>query len=242
MNIASPRIQAALVVKWPHQVPLVAAREFCRRLIDLKLAATWSLDQASQVEALASWGAVRCGAEAALLLDGASGAANEHSAAQECARRLVLLRATGMDVTMVHASRPIDEGTWPRTLRALGILGVVADAAGADHHARALPFGVWQFAPAAEAPSPPRWFGWMRRRRPVLAGAGRQNSAIVTIDLARAGLPGSRPWCDAELAIADMRQAVTAGEASLETLGQMAARLGQTSAPRPQRSILRAAA
>lgn len=242
MNMESPPIQAAVVVQWPNRVPLVAAREMSRRLVDQRIPATWSVDQISQIEALASWGAVRSGADAALLLDApASEHQDERTAVQELARRLVLLRSTGMNVEIIQARPDMVSGSWPRTLRAQGVLGVVVGASGDATPARALPFGVWQFTPRATAPRIARWTDMLRRHRPLLAAASK-SPAIVSIDLARAGMPESRPWRQAELAIAQISQAAHNGTAELETLGQITARLCQANAPRPQRSILRAAA
>jgi hypothetical protein len=242
MSFESTRIQAAVVVQWPNRVPLVAAREMSRRLIDQNIPATWSLDQVSQIEALASWGAIRGGAEAALLLDTATPELlDERTAGQELSRRLELLRSTGMGVEIIQAGPDMVGGSWPRTLRAQGVIGVVVNASSDSGPARALPFGVWVFTPRKVVPQLTRWADMIRRPRPLLA-AGPKNPAVVNIDLARAGMPESRPWRQAELAIAQIGQAIRDGVAKLETLGQITSRLCQANAPRPQRSILRAAA
>jgi hypothetical protein len=242
MSTESPRIQTAVVVQWPNRVPLVAAREMSRRLVDQRIPATWSVDQISQIEALASWGAVRSGADAALLLDAPTSAQqDERTATQELARRLVLLRSTGMSVEIVQARPEMVGGSWPRTLRAQGVLGVVVSDCRDATPARALPFGVWQFTPRAIVPRIARWTDMFHRRRPLLA-AGAKSPAVVSIDLVQAGMPESRAWAQAEAVLAEIRQAESDGVAKLETLGQMTSRLCQANAPRPQRSILRAAA
>ncbi len=242
MNTELPRIQAAVIVQWPHRVPLAAAREMSRRLVDQRIPATWSVDQISQIEALASWGAVRSGADAALLLDApTSESQDERTAGHELARRLVLLRSTGMSVEIIQARPDMVGGSWPRTLRAQGVLGVVVGAGRDTMPARALPFGVWQFTPHATVPRMARWTDMLRRRPPLLAAASK-SPALVNIDLAQAGMPESQPWRQAELAIDQIIQAANDGLAKLETLGQITSRLSQANAARPQRSILRAAA
>jgi hypothetical protein len=242
MNVESPRTQAAVVVKWPNRVPLVAAREMSRRLVDAGIPATWALDQVSQIEALSSWGAVRHGDEAALLLESPSpGVQDERVAVQELARRLELLRSTGMGVEIAETGPNLVDGAWPRTLRAQGVLGVVVDAGREATPARALPFGVWQFTPRAIVPQIARWTTWLRRRRPLL-DAGSKSPQVVSIDLLRAGDPTSRSWREAESAVFQMGHASRGGAATIETLGQITTRLCQANAPRPQRSILRAAA
>ena len=117
--------------------------------------ATWAVDQASQVETLASWGAARNDAEAALLVTPGreiESATGDEAASREFARRLELLRVGGLRVDIVQGGRELLAGHWPRTLRALGVHGVVVEGAARPASARALPFGVWQFTPQATAP------------------------------------------------------------------------------------------
>ncbi len=244
MNAARAPHPAALVIKWPQRVPAPAAREVARRLVALPAPATWAVDQVSQVEALASWGAARTGAEAALLVSADAELASDHGqdgASRELARRLELLRSTGMGVEVVHAGLELVGGHWPRTLRGLGVHGVVVDAHRESGLARALPFGVWQFTPQATAPQARSWWSWLRGRRP-LAASGHAAPAIVSVDLSRVGAPGSRTWREMEQAVDQAADAVAAGLLAMVTVGELAGRLASANAPRPQRSILRTAA
>jgi hypothetical protein len=211
-----------------------------RRLIDARVRCTWALDQASQVESLASWGALRAGADAALRAtdgrelpgDGASG---------ELARRLEVVRATGLRVDVVLAGAGMAAGQWPRMLRALGVHGLVVEGARQEGVARALPFGVWQFSPEAAAPRPAGWRSWLRGRRPALEPA-RKDPTLIRLDLARVGAPGSRPWRDVESTVEEVLAAIGRGAATPVTVSELAAQLTQANSPRPQRSILRTAA
>jgi hypothetical protein len=232
--------QISLIVVWPLSVPAPAARQATRRLVEARVRCTWALDQASQVESLASWGAIRAGADAALraadgqelLGDGGSG---------ELARRLEIVRATGLRVDVVLAGAAMAAGQWPRMLRALGVHGLVVDGVRPEGVTRALPFGVWQFSPHSAAPRARGWASWLRGRRPLLAPAAKGPS-VITLDLARVGAAGSRAWRDVESTIEEVLVAITRGAATPATVSELAAQLTQANSPRPQRSILRTAA
>jgi hypothetical protein len=121
----------------------------------------------------------------------------------------------------------------------LGIRGVVISSqdAAAPH---ALPFGVWSFSPHAALPRRRRWFDWLRGRQATL-GSHLPGPAVVTVDLSRAGETGSRTDREIAAALDDVAAAHRDGAIVLTTLGELTARLSEASAPRPQRSILRAA-
>ncbi|HMO86346.1 MAG TPA: hypothetical protein PKC18_15645 [Lacipirellulaceae bacterium] len=237
----SPR-QAALVVNWPHRVPAPPAREMARLLAAARLPATWSLDQTTQIEALASWGALRGpGAEAALLAEGRPIAHEDlahDGAAREITRRLELLRGSGLSVDVVQCGPEMASGAWPRTLRALGIRGAIVDGSGMT---RALPFGVWLFAPQTSLPRARSWRSWLQRRPPPFRAAKR-GPALAIIDLAAAGAVGSRRWREVEQTVADAAEIHHANHVALTTVGQIAHGLAQANQPRPQRSVLRTAA
>jgi hypothetical protein len=236
--------QAALVIKWPQSVPAPPAREFARRLIAAHVRATWSLDQASQVEALASWGATRDGSEAALLVTAAWAHAADPAqdgATRELARRLELLRAMDLPVDVVHAGPGLVAGAWPRALRALGVHGVIVEGASEPGLARALPFGVWQFVPQASAPRARGWFSWLCPRRPLFATT-QSGPVVVAVDMGRAAAFGPAGWREAEHAIEQAAETRERGVTALVTVGELAGRFAQTNVARPQRSILRAAA
>lgn len=233
----SPR-QAAIVVKWPRSVEQATAREVLQQLDAARIIATWAVDQATQIEAIATWGAIRNGAETALL---ASGESATEDAGREFARRLELLRATGVDVDTVHTRSELTVGAWPRTLRALGIHGVVLEAAGQPGHVRALPFGVWNFAPQATTPAKRGLLSWLRPRRSPFVGASSA-AVVVTIDLERSAAAGSRGAHETGRLIEQAVAAQAEGAIALSTVSQLARQFAQANEPRPQRSILRAAA
>ncbi|HYO26397.1 MAG TPA: hypothetical protein VEQ85_15760 [Lacipirellulaceae bacterium] len=229
--------QATFVVKWPLAMAAAAARELARRLQAHQTPATWSVDQASQVGERAAWSGRR-DVDAALLL-AAGTAADEQSAAAELGRRLELLRSAGTPVHLVHGNAAMTAGHWPRTLRAMGVHGVVVDGE-ARGSARALPFGVWQFAAHSSVPRRRRWFDLVRRGRALIA-ATAAGPAVVTIDLARLGAVAGREWRQVDAALAEAADARNSGTVALATLGQVTAQFTHAGAPRPQRSILRAA-
>jgi hypothetical protein len=231
---------AALVIKWPQAVSELIARDVARRLSACQTPATWAVDQASQLKTLASWNAGLID-EAALIVPAPAdrSATGPTTPATEIARRLDLLRGTGVAVELVHAAADLTQGHWPRTLRALAVHGVVVDGSPADGSARALPFGVWQFAPQTIVPRVRGWFSWLSRRRPVFMG-GSNLPAVATIDLAP--LAGdARAQHEVEQAIDQAAEAARNGAIRLITMGELAGRYTSASASRPQRSILRAA-
>lgn len=236
--------QAALVIKWPQSVPAPPAREVAKRLLAAHVRTTWSVDQASQVEALASWGATREGADAALLVTAHSAPARDAAqgdATRELGRRLELLRAMGLPVDVLQAGPELVAGAWPRTLRALGVHGVVVESVSQPGLVRALPFGVWQFTPQATAPRARSWFNWLRPRRPLFATTQR-GPLVIAVDLARAAALGPSGWREAEQAIEQAAETRERGVVALVTVGELAGRFAHSNAARPQRSILRAAA
>lgn len=234
--------RAALIIKWPQSASPAAAREAARRLLANRTPATWSLDQASQIESLASWGGLRNMSEAALIVPppASSATATEQAAIGEVSRRLELLRFAGLNVDLVHGGPHLAQGHWPRTLRALGVHGVVVDGTAEAAPARSLPFGVWLFTPHAIVPRIRRWTDWFTRREPLFAGK-KATPATATIDLGRVGAAGSRCWREMELAIEQAAEARSAGVITLAPMGELTAQFMQAGAPRPQRSILRAA-
>lgn len=232
----SPR-QAAVVVKWPRSVEQSAAREVLGQLDAARIVATWAVDQATQIESLGAWGAIRKGAEAALLAPTESA----DDAGRELTRRLELLRATGVDVDTVHARPELTAGAWPRTLRALGIHGVVVADAGQPGHVRALPFGVWNFAPQAITPAKRGLLSWLRPRRSPFVGVTTA-AVVVTVDLERSAAAGARGARETGRVIEQAAAAEAEGAIALATVSQLARQFAQANEPRPQRSILRAAA
>jgi hypothetical protein len=241
MKSPRPVRQAALILHWPQATAPAVAREAARRLSVRGIPATWSVDQPSQLEALAGWGLARTGVDAALnVASPAAGQFEESAASRELARRLELLRASGLPVDVVRSGPELLGETWPRALRALGLRGVVIDGRDTSSGARSLPFGVWHFTPQASVPRVRRWTNWFARRRPLLAGAAR-GPIVATIDLTRVGQPGAREWHEVDAVLDEAAAADREGAAALVTMSELTAHLAQSAAPRPQRSILRAA-
>jgi hypothetical protein len=233
---------AAIVFSWSRNAAPATVREVARRIVGLGAPATWALEQASQIESLVESGLSRRDLDVAMIAEGAdadSVRSTDDAVARELARRLDVLRDSGSEVSVIQASSALATGAWPRLLRALGIRGIVVASQGAAAP-HALPFGVWNFAPHSVLPRPRRWFDWLRGRQPLIA-AHIPGSAIVTIDLGRAGEMASRTGREIASALDEVAAAHRDGAIALTTLGELTARLSEASAPRPQRSILRAA-
>jgi len=242
MKIHQAARPAAIVISWSHNAAQPAVREVARRVTGLGVPATWALEQASQVGLLAGWGVSRSALDVALLADAVDSdpaRPADESGARELARRLDVLRDSGSEVSVLRGAPELATGAWPRILRALGIRGIVvaSEGAAAPH---ALPFGVWHYAPHATLPRPRRWFSWLRRR-PALIAPHISGPAVVALDIARMGAAGSRAWKEGDQALAEAAAAHRDGAIALTTLGDLTSRLSEASAPRPQRSILRAA-
>jgi hypothetical protein len=242
MKIHQTARPAAVVISWSRTAALATVRDVARRVAAAAAPATWAIEQASQIESLAGWGLSRRALDVALIAGGAdatSALAVDDAVARELARRLDVLRDSGSDVSVLQASLALATGAWPRLLRALGIRGmlVAAQNAAAPH---ALPFGVWSFSPHSTLPRRRRWIDWLRGRQPLF-NPYIPGPAIVTIDLARAGETGSRTEREIASALDEVAAAHRDGTVALTTLGELTGRLSEASAPRPQRSILRAA-
>jgi hypothetical protein len=242
MKIHSPARPAAIVITWSHNAAPAAVREVVRRIVGLGIPTTWALQQASQVESLAGWGLSRQRLDVALaaeVLESNGARTADDGVVRELARQLGLLRDHGSEVSTIQATPALATGVWPRLLRGLGVHGLMVASHGpaAPH---ALPFGVWHFAPHAALPRQRRWLSWLRRR-PALIASHVRGPAVIAVDLARMAAPGSRGWREAEQALDEAAAAHHEETIALATLSTLTARLSEASAPRPQRSILRAA-
>jgi hypothetical protein len=149
--------------------------------------------------------------------------------------------AAGHDVTTLCVDAELPRGQIERQLAQQGVRAIVTESAASDSGAvRPLPFGVWQLAPQGTLPSQRRWF---RRVGGVpqdffSAAAG---PTIASIDLAAIGSPDSRGWRELEKAIDQASTASDQGQIRIATVADLTAELTRQSAPKPQRSILRAA-
>jgi hypothetical protein len=236
--------QLALVVKWPAAVTNeMVIRQVIRRLVDARLPATWSVEDAAQAESLHFWGAMRVGGDAALLVEtDAVATARGQQAAQWCRRvsnRLKQIRSVGVDAETLHVGAAVAKTLNPQSLGGAGVSAVVADVAGPA--VRPLPLGMWQFAPRDVLPVQRRWWQLYSRSVRLIPGEASQSPAVASIDLARLAAMGPRAWhaCDVELA--SVAEAQKRGAVAVRTVAENAAALAEAHAIKPQRSILRAA-
>jgi hypothetical protein len=236
--------QVALVIKWPAAVTSeIVIRQVIRRLLDARLPATWSVEDAAQAESLQWWGATRFGGDAALLIDADAMFSARGQQALEWTRRLtnrlMQLRSVGIGAEALHAGGTVAKSLNPQYLGSAGIRAIVADLAGPA--VRALPLGMWQFAPRVALPVAERWWQLLRRRMPVVPAHPGGSPAVASIDLARLASMRPRAWqaCDAELAA--VAHARSHGAITVSTVAEIAAALAVAHAVKPQRSILRAA-
>ena len=245
MSVRRSLPQLALVVKWPAAVTNeMVVRQVIRRLVDARLPATWSVEDAAQAESLHFWGAMRVGGDAALLVEAdALTAARGQLAAQWSRRvtnRLKQIRSVGVGAETLHVGAAVAKTLNPQSLGGAGISAVVADIAGPA--VRPLPLGMWQFAPGVALPVQRRW--WQIFGRPVrlIPGAASQSPAVACIDISHLAATGPRAWhsCDAELA--RVAEAQKRGALDVCAVAEIAAALAEAHAVKPQRSILRAAA
>ena len=115
MKVDRIRHEAALVILWPQTVPMAAARDAAQRLTASRVPATWCVDQASQIQAIASWSASRSALHTALIVSpAAANLTSQQDASQEVSRRLELLRESGVAVDIVCGGAELAGGHWPR--------------------------------------------------------------------------------------------------------------------------------
>jgi hypothetical protein len=242
MKPSRPAPQAAIVIKWPQTAAAGVARLAAQRLAAGAVPATWAIDQASQLESLRSWGALPGAADATLLAccGVLADAAVSEIAAREMGRRLELLRDAGLGVEVLYAGAKGLGEHWPRALRALGVCGIVVDGEPSPAAPRALPFGVWRFSSHVTIPRRPSWTSWLRTKRPLLTNPGHP-AVVATIDLARVESEQSAAAAAMQRALDEAAAARADRSVALVTMSQLAAQFTRANAPRPQRSILRAA-
>ncbi len=244
MNVPCPAPLVSLVVKWPRALGHDDMVErVARRLGEARVGVTWSLDDPAQAVALVSRGARRRGDDAALTVADAVLALEGVSSPRwtdEIGGRLNDLRAAGLTVETLHAGLDMARSSCQRTLRILGVRAIVTEAASAaPSAARPLPFGIWQFAPRLAVPAARSWTRWLRRR-PGLASEHSQASVAV-IDLVRLASTAMRGSRELESLLAEVMDLRARGGAEVVCVSEIAGRLAEQNAPRPQRSILRAA-
>ncbi len=246
MNAPCPAPLASLVVKWPRALAGTdIVQNVARRLGEARIAATWSLEEPGQAAALASMGVLRRGGDVALVVADAvltlEGVASPKWT-DEIGGRLEEIRAEGIVADTLHTGLDMARSSCQRTLRVMGIRAIVTEAASAAASAaRPLPFGIWQLAPRLAVPAVRRWMTWFRNRRRLTTEGDQAPTALAILDLARLASTGVRGGREFEALVAELVDLRARGAASVACVGEVAEHLSEVNAPRPQRSILRAA-
>ena len=234
---SSPRsaTPVCLVIRWPRDLAASSGpAQLLRRLIEDHLPATWCVESIEQANTL---GTVIHLVEGALLVP----KINAATASDAIADGLHRLSAGGHEVATLCVNGDLPRGQIERQLAQQGVRAIVTESTASDSGAvRPLPFGIWQLAPQGTLPSQRRWF-----RRVGGVPQDFFNSAtgptIASLDLAAIGSPDSRAWREMEKAIDQAATASDQGQIRIATVADLTAELARQSAPKPQRSILRAA-
>lgn len=234
---SSPRsaTPVCLVIRWPRSVAASSGpAQLLRRLVEDHLPATWGVETIEQAE---TFDAAIHLVETALLIPEIKAA----TASDAIADGIHRFAAAGHDVATLCVDDELPRGQVERQLAQQGVRAILTESAASDAGAISpLPFGIWQLAPQGRLPSHWRWF---RRVGGVpqdffSAAAG---PTIASIDLAAIGSPESRGWREMEKAIDQAATASDQGQIRIATVADLTAELTRQSAPKPQRSILRAA-
>jgi hypothetical protein len=234
---SSPRsaTPVCLVIRWPRSVAASSGpAHLLRRLVEDHLPSTWGVETIEQAKTLDA--AIHL-VEAALLIPKIKAV----TASDAIADGIHPFNTAGHQVATIYVDAELPRGQVERQLAQQGVQAIVTESAASDSRAiRPLPFGIWQLAPQGTLPSHWRWF---RRVGGVpqdffSAAAG---PTIASIDLAAIGSPDSRGWRELEKAIDQAATASDQGQIRIATVADLTAELTRQSAPKPQRSILRAA-
>lgn len=234
---SSPRsaTPVCLVIRWPRELAAnYGPAQLLRRLVEDHLPVTWGVENVEQAGALES--AIHL-VECALLIPKTSADTVNDVIADAIHR----FDAVGREVATLCTGADLPRGQIERQLAQQGIRGIVAEsAASAADWARPLPFGVWQLTPQGTLPSQRKWF---RRVGGVPQDffATAANPAVMSVNLAAVGSPGGTGWRELEKTIDQAATASDQGVIQLTTVAELTAELTRQSAPKPQRSILRAA-
>lgn len=234
---SSPRsaTPVCLVIRWPRDLAASSGpAQLLRRLVEDHLPATWCVESIEQANTLGT--AIHL-VEGALLVP----KINAATASDAIADGLHRLSAGGHEVATLCVNGDLPRGQIERQLAQQGVRAIVTESTASDSGAvRPLPFGIWQLAPQGTLPSQRRWF----RRVGGVPQDFFSNAAgptIANIDLGAIGSPDSREWREMEKAIDQAATASDQGQIRIATVADLTAELARQSAPKPQRSILRAA-
>lgn len=224
-----------LVVRWPRVLtPEAGPAQLLRRLVEDHLPATWGVEAIEQAKVLDA--AIHL-IESAILIPKLSVA----TASDVIADGLHRFTAAGHEVATLCIDAELPRGQVERQLAQQGVQTIIAESAASDSRAVCpLPFGIWQLVPQGKLPSHWRWF----RRLGGLSQdffSAAAGPTIASIDLAAIGSIDGRGWREMEKAIDQAATASDQGVIQLTTVTELAAELSRQNAPKPQRSILRAA-
>ncbi|HEX6961028.1 MAG TPA: hypothetical protein VF175_04125 [Lacipirellula sp.] len=227
----------SLVVRWPNSVPAAVADQLARRLSDAHLSATWAIEEPAQAGALEARAAGSAEITSALFV----AASGSPSAAIDTG--LSKFQKAGVPIQAVQMDAKLARGSFERRLCQAGVRAVVASPTSAKSSlVRPLPFGVWELGPHVVIPPRRKLLGLLSGSPQPIIRAADPSPAIASIDIARIGAANGGNWRSVDQLIDDAASHAAAGAARIVSIAEIAAELAGVAAPRPQRSILRAAA
>jgi hypothetical protein len=227
----------SIVVCWPEGVAAATAGEVARQMAAARISSTWSVENSAQADALEGNSSRHATFRAALLISASD------NAAAAIDRGLDLFQKAGHEIAAIHVAQPLARGSVERRLCQAGVRAVIQRAVHRKTSTlRPLPFGIWEIQPHLSAPAARRWLGLFSKTGRELNSPENAGPTVASIELQRAGMPGSRSWRAIERLIHQATEASARGAARIITIDQLAAELSDAAASRPQRSILRTAA
>lgn len=247
MRCDPPMPHVALVVKCGNTAAFEGvAQELVRRMVQRRLVATWAIEAPGQAKSLAAWTRTIGAYDLALLCQPEANPGRAKVASdgfsQSLGRRVSSFLAAGIEVRTIHLAAAEPRIDCHRALHAMGIRAVVVEGAKKFQAVRALPFGLWQFAPQIIVPAVNRWLRWLGRSSRKAIDGVQPGVNLASIDLARLDARGALGWREADRLLQQLEEARRQGALDVTTVTAVANQLAETSAARPQRSILRAAA
>lgn len=227
----------SLVVRWPSSVSAATADQVARRLTNAGLTSTWAIQEPDQAEMLRATGIKTEKISTALIIP----ASNDPAAAVDSGLNKFQREGHALQGIQVDAS--LSRGIVERRLRQAGVRAVVTGPTSASHSAiRPLPFGIWELGPHIVVPPRRRMLGLLPSSFRDILSPDDSSPTIASIDMARIGASNARSWRSVEQLIHQAAEDAATGAARVVSIAEVATELSQLAAPRPQRSILRAAA
>lgn len=229
----------SIVVAWPRSVPIEPAGEVLKALSKNWLPATWAVEHTSQSPAVLAAAGEALGHELAVLANPAklavAGATAEQATADGIARQVSAMAAVRQAASTVVMSAAGGRNEL-RRLHAAGVRSVVNEVNSREAGVRLVPYGLWQFTPLASVPRVRRWWSWFV---PSRVGAVPGGGSCIAVNLTQLAARGG--WRELETTLARISEERRAGRVAVVTVGEATQQLTGLNAPRPQRSILRAA-